>query len=103
MSKDRKFVNPLTRPSEKGEQIDTPTFTDTSTSTYTSTDTDTAEEHQPIKRKDKTFEQLHERMTAWVDKDLKGKFEKLVKRERSSKTALLNEAINDLLKKYQNR
>lgn len=94
MQKHRKFVNPLTRPTEKMSEA-APTSTDTSTSL--------PDGAHLQKRKEQTFEQIHERMTSWVDKQLKRKFEALAIRERIPKTALLNEAIADLLEKYQNK
>jgi hypothetical protein len=100
VQKNRKFVNPLTRPTEKTPE-EPPTST--STDTFTDTSTSTPDKEQPHKRKERTFEQIHERITLWIDKRLKRKFEALASRERIPKTTLLNEAITDLLEKYQDR
>jgi len=48
----------------------------------------------------KSFEETHERLTIWVNTELKRDFEALAKAERVSKTSLLNEAFTDLLRKY---
>lgn len=47
-----------------------------------------------------TFESTHERITIWIDKELKAQFEELAYQQSLSKTALLNEAIADLLVKF---
>jgi hypothetical protein len=47
-----------------------------------------------------TFENTHERITLWIDKELKVAFEELAYERELPKTALLNEAVSDLLKKY---
>jgi predicted transcriptional regulator len=46
------------------------------------------------------FEKTHERITLWLDKKLKEQFEQLADEEGISKTALLNEAVADVLKKH---
>lgn len=52
------------------------------------------------KRGAQAFENTHERITLWIDKRLKQAFEDLAFEHELPKTALLNEAIADLLKKY---
>lgn len=47
-----------------------------------------------------TFEATHERITLWIDRQLKQNFEALAYDRSLSKTKLLNEAIAELLKKY---
>lgn len=47
-----------------------------------------------------TFERTHERITLWIDKRLKQAFDELAYESELPKTALLNEAIADLLRKY---
>ena len=58
-----------------------------------------------VKRRRHTlpFESTHERITLWVDKELKEQFEDLAYRRSLSKTALLNEALADLLAKFEKR
>lgn len=46
------------------------------------------------------FEESNQRATFWIDRRLLQQFEGLAYRESASKTALLNEAIADLLKKH---
>jgi hypothetical protein len=46
------------------------------------------------------FEKTHERITIWIDKGLKQAFEELALDRELPKTALLNEAMADLLRKY---
>ncbi len=46
------------------------------------------------------FEHMHERLTVWIDRELKRGLEDLASRRNLSKTALINEAMADLLKKY---
>ena len=116
--KDKKFVNPLLRPtespSEEQTQIPTETTTETSTqlATYTSTPTSTQtstytsnedEEEYAISRRKRgkqTFENTHDRWTVWLDKKLKKKIARLAKEQEVSISALADEAITDLLKKY---
>lgn len=102
MPKDRKFVNPLTQPSEPSMQsfTNTPTLPSTQTETYTSTITSLPPQAQHRKRGAQAFEKTHERITLWVDKGLKQRFEALADDQGISKTQLLNEAIADLLKKH---
>jgi hypothetical protein len=97
--KDRKFVNPLTMRSDASANTDT----DTSTSTETLPDTYTSTLKQPAKRKRgaQAFERTHERITLWLDKGLKQRFEALADEQGVAKAALLDEAIADLLKKHR--
>jgi hypothetical protein len=46
------------------------------------------------------FEATHERITLWIDKQLKQDFEDLAYDRNLSKTRLLDEAMAELLKKY---
>jgi hypothetical protein len=104
---ERKFVNPLLRPSPETQTqtlppAETSTETPTSPSTETSTSTypDLPSDHVVRrKRGEQAFEKTHERITLWIDKQLKAAFEQLANEEGTSKTMLLNEAIADLLKK----
>jgi hypothetical protein len=59
----------------------------------------------PVRRRRgaQSFEKTHERITVWVDKRLKQAFEELAYTEETSKTALLNEALADLLRKHSSR
>lgn len=60
--------------------------------------------HKPIagrrRRGELSFEKTHERITIWIDKQLKQAFEELAYQRELPKTALLNEAVADLLRKY---
>ena len=97
----RKFVNPLTQPSTStfpSSTTNTSTETETLPDTYTSTYSP-----RPARRKRgaQAFERTHERITLWLDKDLKDRFEALAEEENAAKSTLLDEAISDLLKKYK--
>jgi predicted transcriptional regulator len=49
------------------------------------------------------FDKTHDRLTVWINKALKQKFEALANDRGISKTALINEAVADLLRKYMQR
>lgn len=68
------------------------------TSTYTFTQA--PKEKARRKRGAQAFEKTHERITRWVDKDLKAQFDTLSETTGLSKTTLINEAITSLLEKY---
>jgi predicted transcriptional regulator len=53
------------------------------------------------KRGAQAFERTHERITLWLDKGLKVRFEALADEQNAAKSTLLDEAISDLLKKYE--
>ncbi len=94
-------MNPLTQPS-----TNTSTETDTNTAMLPSTETHTftSTSTQPAARRKRgkdAFEKTHERITLWLDKGLKQRFETLADEEGIAKSALLDEAIADLLNKYQ--
>ncbi len=95
MPKDKKFVNPLTQSTETSTE--TETLPSTSTITYTSTLTEV--KHR--KRGKQAFEKTHERITLWIDRGLKQRFEALADDKEVAKSTLLDEAIADLLEKYQ--
>jgi hypothetical protein len=113
MPKDRKFVNPLTQrtPNTPDTPIkptpppatDTSTNTSTNTPTSPSTSTNTPLYQGNVHRKHgaHAFEKTHERITLWIDKELKQRFEALAHEQGIAKTSLLNEAIADLLQKYE--
>ncbi len=88
----RKFVNPLTQPSTSPA-----TNTETFPATFTSTPLPVARR----KRGAQAFERTHERITLWLDKGLKERFESLAEEQNAAKSTLLDEAISDLLKKYE--
>lgn len=98
MPKPSKFVNPLTQRSETLPSTETSTesatLPATSASTFTSTST-----HR--KRGKQAFEKTHERITLWIDSGLKQRFERLAEDQGIAKSTLLDEAITDLLEKYQ--
>ncbi len=91
-----------------------------STSTYTSAEQDPSSvyvQHDEVGERERysaplpsrrrrgaqSFEKTHERITLWIDKRLKQAFEELAYEQDISKTALLNEAVADLLNKYASR
>lgn len=47
------------------------------------------------------FESTHERITLWMDKQLKQRFEDLAYQRELPKTSLINEAVTALLQKYE--
>jgi hypothetical protein len=96
----RKFVNPLTQPTTDAS-TDTATLPSTESQTLTDTYTSTLPQAKHRKRGAQAFEHTHERITLWIDKQLKQRFEDLAGEQGTSKTQLLNEAIGDLLKKYE--
>lgn len=85
-------------------QSTTPTNTSTDTETLPSTESQTYTSTLPPvahrKRGAQAFEKTHERITIWIDKGLKQRFEALADEQGQAKTTLLNEAIADLLKKH---
>jgi len=109
VQKSRKFVNPLTQRSDTlpatlpstDTSIETSTLPATVTPTLSSTFTSTLPQIVHRKRGAQAFEKTHERITLWIDRGLKQQFETLAEEQGVAKTTLLNEAINDLLKKYQ--
>jgi len=96
----RKFVNPLTQPSTS-PATNTDTVTETFPSTSSSTFTSTSLSVTRRKRGAQAFERTHERITLWLDKGLKVRFEALAVEQDAAKSTLLDEAISDLLKKYE--
>jgi hypothetical protein len=81
------FINPLTRSSEQELNI-TPT---------PEIDAPTVSRAVEPKQKKPKFEDTHERFTGWARKDLKQGFLELVEKRGTSKTAVLNEALELLL------
>jgi hypothetical protein len=55
------------------------------------------------KRGKQAFEKTHERITLWIDSTLKQRFEALAAEQGAAKSTLLDEAISDLLKKYEDK
>lgn len=102
--KNKKFINPLTKPTTdpvvENTLTNTFTFTDTSTTKPVESSLDTETYKESGSKKKQKFEEKNERVTIWVNKQLNLAFEKLSKEEETSKTALINEAVADLLKKY---
>lgn len=95
MPKDRKFVNPLTQSTETATE--TETLPSTSPITYTST----LPQAKHRKRGAQAFEKTHERITLWIDSELKQRFEALADDQGVAKSTLLDEAISDVLAKYE--
>jgi predicted DNA-binding protein len=75
----------------------TPTETTTETITYTST----LPQVKHRKRGAQAFEKTHERITLWIDSDLKRRFEALADEQGVAKSTLLDEAISNLLNKVE--
>ena len=102
MPKDKpRFVNPLTQRSDTAPSTLPSTDTSTETPTESSTFTSTLPQVVHRKRGAQAFERTHERITLWIDKHLKQQFEALADERGVAKTTLLDEAIADLLKKYE--
>jgi len=70
-------------------------------STLPATFTSTLPQVVHRKRGAQAFERTHERITLWIDKHLKQQFEALADERGVAKATLLDEAITDLLKKYE--
>ena len=105
MSKGKtKFRNPLLQNTEH-------TSTEPSTSTATLTSTSTPKIPSPFvdpgasqrNRGKLAFDKTHDRLTVWINKELKEQFEALAREKGIAKTALINEAVADLLRKYMQR
>lgn len=107
-NKKNTFINPLTRPSivkEPYKEIkeDIPEIPhkvniekENAPSPTSAPIIDEESESAVIK-----FEANHERFTSWVNIELKKKFDKLAKKQgRGAKSRLINEAIEDIIKKY---
>jgi hypothetical protein len=101
---EKKFINPLLRPSATSPSTEpateTPTLPNTEASTYSATSTDTFTLPRR-KRGAQAFERTHERITLWIERSLKAQFEALAERQDAAKSALLDEAIADLIQKYK--
>ena len=95
MPRPNKFVNPLTQPTE------TTTETETLPSTSTITSTSTLPQPKHRKRGTQAFEKTHGRITLWIDSNLKQRFEALADEQGVAKSTLLDEAVSDLLAKYE--
>lgn len=105
MQKDRKrsFVNPLTQRSDTLPSTSTETSTSPSTESATlpSTFTSTSTQSTPRRhRGELAYEKTHERVTLWLDKSYKRRLDALAEKEGVAKSTLLDEAIRDLLEKY---
>ncbi len=100
-SSKQKFRNPLLQNTED-TSTETSTSTDTLTSTYTSPKPSHESEHGGAQRNrgKQAFDKTHDRLTVWINKALKERFEALAAEKGISKTALINEAVADLLRKY---
>jgi predicted HicB family RNase H-like nuclease len=120
--KDKKFVNPLLRPTELSTEAGTetptqestetmaqaptqmptesPTSTSTSATTYTSLEDILDEPVERRKRGKQAFDKIHMRWTLWINKKLKKQIDKLAKDEEVSLVALAEEAFTDLLRKH---
>lgn len=100
----RSDTTPSTLPSTD-TSTETPTLPatlpSTDTSTLPATFTSTLPQVVHRKRGAQAFERTHERITLWIDKHLKQQFEALAEERGVAKTTLLDEAITDLLKKYE--
>lgn len=97
----RDFKNPLTQSTETKPSTEASTETETLPSTSTITYTSMLPEMKHRKRGKQAFEKTHERITLWIDSGLKQRFEALADDQGIAKSTLLDEAITDLLKKYE--
>ena len=89
MATKKLFINPLLHSSENDLHLpDAPA-------------SESPQERRTAKKQ--TFEETHERFSAWMNKDLKRQFLELVAKKGTSKTALLNEAIEALLHKQERK
>ncbi len=98
------FKNPLLQNTEN-TSTETSTSTDTLTSTYTPSNPTPVTEYGGTQRNrgKQAFDKTHDRLTVWINKALKERFEALATEKGISKTALINEAVADLLRKYMQR
>jgi alpha-L-arabinofuranosidase len=93
-------------PTETTTSPETQSATDTSTSTIAETFTYTPSEYDEIlsvarrNRGKQAFGNTHDRWTVWLHKKLKRGISKLAKEQDASISALADEAVADLLKKY---
>lgn len=107
-NKKSKFINPLLRSTlpkeegqEKAQRAEQKEEGNISEVNNISTLFPTLPSDPPIETI-KSFESKHERFTTWIDKSIKKQFDKLAKKHgKGSKTRLMNEALSDLLKKYE--
>lgn len=97
-----KFNMPLARPNpalqpstETSTESATLPATEPSTSPSTYTSTQPRRHHGEL-----AYEKTHMRITHWLDNGLVRKLNALAKREGTSKSTLFDEAIRDLLEKY---
>lgn len=85
-----------TTPEEGEEEIDDAFFEEEPETDFTVTT-----KKARRKRGEQAFEKTHIRFTVWVDKNLKQSFEDIASKRDKTKTTLLNEAIADLVRKYE--
>lgn len=88
MPNKKQFVNPLTRSSEEDLNLSQTTLHD---------DDKTTEVKKEEKRK--RFEATHQRVTIWIDQELKKMLDELASDKGVSKSSLIDEAIALLLNK----
>jgi predicted DNA-binding protein len=100
VQKGRMRNNPLVQ-STTQTPMETTTETETLPSTSTITYTSTLPQVKHRKRGSQAFEKTHERITLWIDSGLKQRFEALANEQGVAKSTLLDEAISDLLNKYE--
>lgn len=96
----KQFINPLLRSSERELNVPASTLAPTVASIEV---IEPAGNQKRSKGRDKVFEETHQRFTGWVDKELKRKFDDLVEQKKTTKTALLDEAIAGLLHKQERK
>ena len=101
MQKGRLHKNPLVQATETLPATETSTESETLPSTTPATFTSTSTEVKHRKRGKQAFEKTHERITLWIDSGLKQRFEALADEQGIAKSTLLDEAITDLLAKYE--
>lgn len=94
MAGKKPFINPLTQSSELDLHVD---------KTERRTDNHQVSEIAKPKQKAETFEDTHQRFTGWVRRDLKKQFDELADQRRTTKSALLDEAIVALIHKQERK
>lgn len=81
--------------------VDTTLVPETSTETYTYSEEELEALVERRKKGKNIFEKTHERLSIWMLKSKKKKFIKLAKDVGLSQVELMDEALDDLFKKYR--
>jgi ribbon-helix-helix protein len=103
VQKDRKrnFVHPVTQRSDTLPSTSTETSPSTSTESATLPATFPSMQSTPRRhRGELAYEKTHRRITHWLENSLDRKLNALAEKEGVSKSTLFDEAVRDLLEKY---